>query len=165
MFHKKLRHEGFETSVTRNRVSFRLLVTRDSRDRRVKYVPPFESLRESLRMTVIRGKPTPNMSYDDIKRMISRLLMMVDVDEEWYLQRNPDIAEAVREGRTRSGREHFVNNGYFEGRQPFPIPVDEDWYLAQNPAVAEAIREGLMQSAQQHFELHGYREGRLPFPV
>ena len=131
----------------------------------VKYVPPFESLRESMRMTVIRGKPTPNMSYDDIKRMISRLLAMVDVDEDWYLMRNPDIAEAVREGRAKSGRDHFINNGYFEGRQPFPIEVDEAWYLSQNPAVAEAIREGHMQSAQQHFEQHGYREGRLPFPV
>lgn len=29
--------------------------------------------------------------------------------------RNPDIAEAVREGRAKSGRDHFVNNGYFEG--------------------------------------------------
>lgn len=131
----------------------------------VKYIPPFESLRESMRMTVIRGKPTPNMSYDDIKRMISRLLAMVDVDEDWYLMRNPDIAEAVREGRAKSGRDHFINNGYFEGRQPFPIEVDEAWYLSQNPAVAEAIREGHMQSAQQHFEQHGYREGRLPFPV
>jgi len=116
-------------------------------------------------MTVIRGKPTPNMTYDDIKRLISRLLLMVEVDEDWYLMRNPDIAEAVREGRAKSGRDHFVNNGYFEGRQPFPITVDEDWYLAQNPAVAEAIREGLMQSAQQHFEQHGYREGRMPFQV
>lgn len=116
-------------------------------------------------MTMIRGKPTPNMTYDDIKRLISRLLWMVDVDEEWYLVKNPDIQEAVREGRARSGREHFVNNGYFEGRQPFPMTVDEEWYLAENPAVADAIREGQMSSAQQHFEMHGYREGRLPYPL
>ncbi len=131
----------------------------------MKYVPPYESLREHLKMTMIRGKPTPNMTYDDIKKLISRLLWMVEVDEDWYLTRNPDIAEAVREGRAKSGRDHFVNNGYFEGRQPFPMTVDEAWYLAENPAVAEAIREGLMPSAQHHFEQHGYREGRLPYPI
>ena len=131
----------------------------------MKYVPPYESLRDHLKMTMIRGTPTPNMTYDDIKKLISRLLWMVEVDEEWYLIRNPDIAEAVREGRAKSGRDHFVNNGYFEGRQPFPMTVDEEWYLSENPAVADAISEGRMQSAQQHFEQHGYREGRLPYPL
>lgn len=131
----------------------------------MKYVPPYESLRDLLKMTMIRGKPTPNMTYDDIKKLISRLLSMVEVDEAWYLTRNPDIAEAVRDGRAKSARDHFVNNGYFEGREPFHMTVDEAWYLSENPAVAEAIREGQMQSAQQHFELHGYREGRLPYPL
>lgn len=131
----------------------------------MKYVPPFNSLRDHLKITMVRGTPTPNMTNDDVKKLISRLLYMVDVDEKWYLTRHPDIAKAVHEGRWRSGRDHFVNIGYFEGRQPFPVTVDEEWYLSENPAVAEAIREGTMKSAQQHFDQRGYREGRLPYPL
>ena len=128
------------------------------------YVPPFETLGVSLKLVHIRGIPTPNMSYDDVKHLISQLLIMVKVDESWYLERNPDIAEAVRDGRTKSGRDHFINNGYFEGRQPFPMAVDEAWYLAQYPEVAGAIQQGSIQSALDHFERHGYKEGRKPFP-
>lgn len=129
----------------------------------MKYLPPFESLRDNLKMTTIRGKPAPNMTYDDIRNLISRLLSIVEVDEDWYLARYSDVAEAIREGRVKSGRDHFINNGYFEGRLPFPLTIDEEWYLAADPVLAEAIREGLIQSAQQHFEQHGYREGRLPY--
>jgi hypothetical protein len=63
----------------------------------------------------------------------------------------------------RAHTKHFVHDGYFEGRLPFPIKVDERWYLAQHPDVADSIRQGLVESAQDHFERDGYREGRLPF--
>jgi hypothetical protein len=56
-------------------------------------------------------------------------------------------------------------NGYFEGRQPFPIVVDSGWYAAHYPEIGAAIETGTLESAQLHFERHGYREGRLPFPV
>lgn len=131
----------------------------------MKYVPPYESLREHLRMTIIGGKPRPNMTLEDLRHVISRLVSVVEVDEEWYLAQNPDIAEAVREGRAKSARDHYIHDGYFEGRQPFPITVDEDWYLAEYPEVAEAMKAGAVESAQQHFEAHGYREGRRPFPL
>ncbi len=65
--------------------------------------------------------------------------------------------------RWHRARDHFVHNGYFEGRLPFPIAVDERWYLTENPEVAEYIRAGRLTSGQQHFAQDGYREGRLPF--
>jgi hypothetical protein len=63
----------------------------------------------------------------------------------------------------QSARQHFLSDGYFEGRRPFPIIVDEKWYLATNPDVADSIRAGIVASAQEHFDKDGYREGRLPF--
>jgi hypothetical protein len=97
--------------------------------------------------------------------MIRTLLSGIDVDEAWYLRQNPDIAEAIKAGVVRSAKEHFLYNGYFEGRRPGPIEVDEAWYLSQYPEVAEAVKQGTMESAQRHFDEHGYKEGRLPRPL
>ena len=68
-----------------------------------------------------------------------------------------------RNGLVQSARAHFVNDGYFEGRMPFPIHVDERYYLSQNKGVADYVRKGMLESGQQHFDENGYAEGRLPF--
>jgi SAM-dependent methyltransferase len=38
-------------------------------------------------------------------------------DESAYLEANPDVAEAVRDGRVQSGRDHFFDAGLGESRQ------------------------------------------------
>jgi hypothetical protein len=91
------------------------------------------------------------------------MIQGIEVDEEWYARAYEDIGNAVKSGVVGSAKQHFVHDGYFEGRLPFPIKVDERWYLAQHPDVADSIRQGLVESAQDHFERDGYREGRLPF--
>jgi hypothetical protein len=97
--------------------------------------------------------------------MVRRMIAYIDVDERWYLQRYPDIADAIKQGIVESARQHFVSDGYFEGRQPFDIRVNERWYLTQNAGVADFVRQGKLASGQQHFDENGYTEGRLPFPV
>jgi hypothetical protein len=131
----------------------------------MQYVPPFSALRSRLNLTNFKGTLTATTPYDDIRQMISLLLAGMDFDEGWYLARYPDIADAVKAGTFKSGKEHFLSNGYFEGRQPFPIVVDAAWYLAQYPEVAKAIEEGTIGSAQEHFDEHGYHEGRFPRPL
>jgi len=42
----------------------------------------------------------------------------LEFDEDWYLQQNPDVALAIREGRGKSGLEHYLAHGRKEGRQP-----------------------------------------------
>jgi hypothetical protein len=91
------------------------------------------------------------------------LICGIDVDEAWYVRTYEDIGDAIRRGIIKSARQHFVDDGYFEGRLPFPMQVDEKWYLTENPDVAGSLRDGIVQSAQEHFEKDGYREGRLPF--
>jgi hypothetical protein len=131
----------------------------------VNYLPPFEGIKPFLTFAAVKGELTIGAPYDRFMQLVRTLLQGIEVDEAWYLERYPDVAEGIRAGTVTSAKEHFLNDGYFEGRIPFPIRVDEAWYLEQNPGVAEYIARGELDSAQQHFDEHGYLEGRKPFPV
>ena len=129
----------------------------------MKYIPPFDRLKALVTIHTTRGELAVTCRYDRFVEMIRRYLIGIDFNEAWYLERNPDIADAIKRGLVASAREHFINNGYFEGRLPFPMQVDEAWYLKQNAGVADYVRRGLLESGQQHFDENGHREGRLPF--
>jgi hypothetical protein len=130
----------------------------------VNYLPPFEGIKALVSFADVKGELTVSASYTQFAELIRTLLQGIDVDEAWYLQQYPDVADAIQKGIVASAREHFLNDGYFEGRLPFQIMVNEAWYLEQNPGVAEYIKRGDLISAQQHFNDNGYREGRRPFP-
>nr|WP_294520680.1 hypothetical protein [uncultured Rhodopila sp.] len=129
----------------------------------VKYLPPFELIRRSIEISTVRGELRVNVSYEDFVKLLKTLIRGIEVDEAWYVRTYEDIGQAIKEGSVRSARQHFVDDGYFEGRRPFPIVIDEKWYLTENPDVAESIRTGIVTSAQEHFDKDGYSEGRLPF--
>ena len=129
----------------------------------MRYLPPFELIRRSIEISTVRGELRVNVSYENFVAILRQMIQGIEVDEEWYVRTYEDIGNAVKGGSVGSARQHFVHDGYFEGRLPFPIKVDERWYLAQHPDVAESIRLGSVESAQEHFERDGYREGRLPF--
>jgi hypothetical protein len=129
----------------------------------LKYLPPFELLKSYLTVSKVKDELMVNCSYEKLIEMLRQVIIGVEVDEPWYLERYPDVAEAIKQGILQSPRLHFVSDGYFEGRLPFPIKVDERYYLTQNSGVAEYVRKGMLKSGQQHFEENGYAEGRLPF--
>jgi hypothetical protein len=131
----------------------------------VKYLPPFDLIRRSVEISTVKGELRVSVSYDDFVRILQLLISGIAVDEDWYRAEYPDIARAIQEGKIESAKRHFVDDGYFEGRRPFPMDVDERWYLQENPDVAESIRKGVVGSGQQHFTEDGYREGRLPFTL
>ena len=128
------------------------------------FLPPFEEIKSFLSFAAVKGELTISASYTQFTALIRTLLQGIEVDEAWYLRQYPDVAEAIRNGIVKSAKDHFLNDGYFEGRLPFEIRVDEAWYLEQNPGVAEYIARGELDSAQQHFNDNGYREGRKPSP-
>jgi len=134
-----------------------------ARESPVKYLPPFEVLKGMMNLTTARGTTRVDMTYEDIQKLIRALLTSIDVDEEFYLLRNQDVADGIRVGNIRSAREHFVDHGYFEGRLPYPIDVDEAWYLTTHADVAETVRQGYYDTGQAHFDGPGYPEGRQPF--
>jgi hypothetical protein len=131
----------------------------------VKYLPPFDLLRRSVEISTVRGELRVSLSYDDFIKLIRQMISGVEVDEDWYRQQYEDIGQAINDGAVASARQHFLDDGYFEGRLPFEIKVDDDWYQRENPDVAESVRTGVVASPQVHFDEDGYREGRLPFDL
>jgi hypothetical protein len=89
-------------------------------------------------------------------------LNFVDVDEAWYLETNPDVAQAVKSGDLTSARAHYMLAGFYEDRWPYRIVVDEPWYEGEYADVKMAIARGSVQSCQDHFNRYGFIEGRLP---
>lgn len=129
----------------------------------LKYLPPFEVLNSYLTISSVKGELMVTCSYENLIQLLRRAIVGIEVDEQWYLKRYPDIAEAIDKGLVQSARLHFISDGYFEGRLPFPINVEERYYLAQNAGIAEYVRKGMLENGQQHFDENGYVEGRLPF--
>ncbi|HET6306521.1 MAG TPA: hypothetical protein VFG12_05010 [Rhodopila sp.] len=129
----------------------------------MRYLPPFELIRRSIEISTVRGELRVNVSYENFVEILRMMIRGVEVDEAFYQRTYEDIGDAVRRGALGSARQHFVDDGYFEGRLPFPMLVDERWYLTQYADVADSIRRGEVASAQEHFSRDGYREGRLPF--
>lgn len=129
------------------------------------YLPPFDSIRRSVEIHTVRGELRVNIPYQEFIKLLRLMMTGIEVNEAWYLGAYDDIATAVEAGGVASARDHFLSDGYFEGRLPFPIKVDEAWYLQQNPDVEASVRTGAVASAQAHFDAVGYREGRLPFKL
>jgi hypothetical protein len=129
------------------------------------YLPPFGLIRGVIESSAGQDGQRVRVSYEGFLEILRKLISGIAVDEIWYLRTYEDIAAAVRSGEASSAKEHFLANGYLEGRLPFAMPVDEHWYLTQNPDVAEGILRGDITSAQDHFDKNGYQEGRLPFRI
>ncbi len=131
----------------------------------MRYLPPFDIIRGLLNLTTVRGKTRVDMTLEEAQNVMRALLGAIEVDEAFYLSRNPDVADGIAQGSIRSAQEHFVDHGYFEGRLPYRIEVDEDWYLANHEDVARTVRSGEYRSGQSHFDGPGYPEGRAPFAL
>jgi hypothetical protein len=81
----------------------------------VRYLPPFEALKPYLTISTAKGKLEVSCSYENLVQLVRRIIIDVPVDEPWYLERYPDVAEAISQGIVASSKSHFVNDGYFEG--------------------------------------------------
>ena len=109
----------------------------------MKYLPAFDVVKGSMAIEAVGGELRVSGSYEEFVNLVRRMIAGIVV----------------------SAQQHFASDGYFEGRQPFPIQVNERWYLTQNTGVADFVRQGKLESGQQHFDENGYKEGRLPFAL
>lgn len=131
------------------------------------YVVPFTVLRhfvgnvaEPLDQTEPSGSVT--VSAGLFMRLLQAALQTHAFDEDAYLVANPDVASSIRRGEFSSGRQHFVERGYFEGRGSLRDEFDEAWYVKVNPDVARSIRAGTYPSGRAHFLEAGAFEFRAP---
>ncbi len=130
------------------------------------YVIPYAALLKQIGVVgELSGTERVELTRDQLTLLIRSFLASVPVDEVWYKATYQDIDEAIRSGTIKSAKEHFISDGYFEGRLPCKILVDEEFYVSQYPDVAEGIDDGEISSAQEHFESNGFGEGRLPFAI
>lgn len=88
-------------------------------------------------------------------------MALTTFQESYYLQQNPDVLEAVRNGAFQSAEDHYIRFGEGEGRKPNPY-FDPAGYLAQNTDVLGAVNAGVFSSGLQHYEMYGATEGRQP---
>jgi hypothetical protein len=61
-----------------------------------------------------------------------------------------------------SAKEHFITQGYLDGRLPHPVSVDEEYYIEAYPDIRDAFERGDIKSLHQHFFETGRFEGRNP---
>lgn len=126
----------------------------------------FEPYATLLNQKIIVPSQRTNYIAVDRNHLISFLephIRRIRVDEAWYLERYPDVREAVESGSLVNGAEHYWRSGYYEHRLPYAIEVDETWYIAQYPDIGDAVANGMFGSGQAHFNEVGFAEGRLPF--
>jgi hypothetical protein len=130
------------------------------------YVISYSALLKELGIqTRLHDEHTIELTGDQLRSLIKKLLVYISVDERWYRSTYSDIDRAIRSGEVPSAKEHFVSDGYFEDRLPSQVLVDEEFYTRRYPDVAQRIDDGEISSAQEHFESHGFSEGRLPFEI
>jgi hypothetical protein len=132
---------------------------------RRKYPVQFSEIKRSLLVKPARRALNVDLTYDEYLALIRRLLVGVEVDEDWYRATYDDIPTVLSATGFPSVRHHFVQFGYFEHRMPFDIPVDEEFYLSVYPGIRGAIDRGVVCSARDHFIRFGYKEGRIPNPA
>ncbi len=126
------------------------------------YVLSFSALKARIPLKSVGGQLKVDMTYDGLKAVIRTLLLAIPIDEDWYRREYPDVALAIDRGECSSAKQHFVDEGYFEGRLAGPVEVDEKWYLSEYDDVARGVASGDFVSARNHFYEHGLSEGRLP---
>lgn len=82
--------------------------------------------------------------------------MLLDFNSDYYLNNNPDVADAVKAGDFSSAQEHWEQFGAKEERNPNAY-FNTQAYLAANPDVADDDINPLT-----HYLMFGADEGRSP---
>ncbi len=65
--------------------------------------------------------PPATVSWESFTAVVQRFLPLLPFDAKWYSEQYPDIAAAVANGEMRSAHDHFISNGFFEGREGIPV--------------------------------------------
>jgi hypothetical protein len=130
------------------------------------YIPPYAALLQVLKKSRsdLDDQASIEIPVLVFKLLLKAAILGAEFDEESYLQANPDVRRAVRDGEIKSGYQHFVQFGYFEGRKGGMNEVDPRWYLRTYPDIAAAVKNGKIDYAREHFYDAGAAEGRSPNP-
>ncbi len=84
----------------------------------LRYIIPFARLSRWVDSLAHPQTGDIDMAYFDYIGLIRRLIEPVFVDEDFYFETYPGVAQAIGRGVTPSASYHYISHGYFEGRSP-----------------------------------------------
>ncbi len=128
------------------------------------YVPPFKLIQDALHIGKDDIDADGNISIPApvFKALMEHLLKKGFFDERWYVESNPDVDSAIKNGKITDALDHYISAGYYEGRSPGLCSVDREWYERFYSDVGLAIKSGRLVDSAEHFHQAGYHEGRAP---
>ena len=97
---------------------------------------------------------------ENLKAVISEMLRQFGINERLYVAMYPDVQEWVEQNKPFTPTDHFVEFGFFEGREVVEKAFSETEYLKKNPDVEKAFLDGVYQTPVEHYILFGRKEGR-----
>jgi hypothetical protein len=110
----------------------------------------------------LRDDGNITISKKALRLLLQYVALSCDYNEDYYLRKNDDIAEAYEAGQVTDLRKHYRERGFFEGRKAAKVDFDEDWYLKTYADVADSVAEGAFSSGLAHFLERGEIEMRSP---
>lgn len=84
-----------------------------------------------------------------------------DLNEEFYLEANPDVRAAIEAGVIASAIDHYQRFGALELRDPNPY-FNARYYANQYPDALNATTRGSIANIFEHYARWGYKDGRRP---
>lgn len=71
-------------------------------------------------------------------------------DPSWYLERYPEVVQAVADGQWQSALHHYLGNDIPTEFDPLP-EFSEAYYLERHPDIAAAVAAGEVRNGYRHF--------------
>lgn len=130
-----------------------------------RYLPPVALILRGLGLAELdgaSGRVTVNAAF--LRFLIGELLRGTRFDQRFYAEQYPDVEAARLAGDVASLREHFLGQGYFEGRLPHPFPFDARWYRKHYKDLAGVFPPDEVGELRHHFYTCGWQEGRVGVP-
>lgn len=128
------------------------------------YVPHIDLILQALRINRERLGSKSKIAIDArlLRALLQSLAARAPFSESYYRETYPDLARAFEAGKIPDLHRHFIDSGFFEGRQGDAPEVDEAFYKSTYRDVALAVENGDVQSAEEHYLRSGAAEGRVP---
>ncbi|ABI66768.1 hypothetical protein Mmar10_2480 [Maricaulis maris MCS10] len=125
------------------------------------YFPPSNgAVSKQLRTVLATKLDRVEVPTDLVRYLFILCATSAEFDEDEYVQRNPDVGDAISRGRVASALDHFLRQGFQEGRD-YSLKCQEQEYLSHNPDIAAAFESGDIVNVSAHFHETGYAEGRV----
>ncbi len=82
-------------------------------------VPPYALMNQWLAARAKPGTTLVSLLYDDVVDVVTGLIAVIPVDEDWYLTTYPAVARSVLALPDETPASHYRKHGYFDRREPF----------------------------------------------